>query len=101
MARRFVRIAATAAQRALSDSGQRDPHAVVRDSLLAAVRAHVPRFEAAEMEAEGGFGEAEGFEAESGDLEGERSYGGTYGGDVRGTSGRWMRRGRRIVLMDL
>jgi hypothetical protein len=103
MARRFVRMAATATQQALADGANRDPQLAVRDALINAARTYVPGLNAAEleMEMEMAFGESEFHQMESGETERESSYGGTYGGEGRPVSGRWMRRGRRIVLMDL
>ncbi|NLD68503.1 MAG: hypothetical protein GX644_06770 [Limnobacter sp.] len=71
MARRFVRIAATAADRALSDTSGAKPEAVVRRALLASARQHLPKLDlreletgyAGEAEYEGGYG-AQAFEAE-------------------------------------
>jgi hypothetical protein len=103
MARRFVRMAATATQQALANGANGDPRLAVRDALINAARTYVPGLNAAEleMEMEMAFGESEFHEMESGETERESSYGGTYGGEGRPVSGRWMRRGRRIVLMDL
>jgi hypothetical protein len=90
VARRFVRIAATTAHKASSAPPGEDPDAVVRNALLAAVRAHVPTFAAneAELMAEA---EAEmGYEGEY-----EEEYEAEAGGAA---SGRWIRRGQQIVL---
>jgi len=101
MARRFVRVAADATQQALLNGANGDPRIVIRNALLAAAQAHVPGFNARELEQEADLEEAEGYEAEAGELEQESSYGGSYGGAGRPVYGRWMRRGRRIVLLDL
>ena len=96
VARRFVRVAASAAQRASDAPPDANPEAVVRNALLAAVRAHVPSFAAneAELMAEA---EAElGYEGEGeGEYEGEYEDEGEAGVAM---SGRWMRRGRHIVV---
>jgi hypothetical protein len=111
MARRFVRIATSATQQALSGGDRGDPSTAVRDALVSAARQHVPRLDqriparglaqGASFESECEFeGECEG----EGEDEGE-GEGGWSGGMSRpagpAMSGRWMRRGRRIVLMDL
>jgi len=111
IARRFVRVAASAAQHASSALPNADPEAVVRDALLAAARRHVPSFaqleaelvaEAeSEWEAEGeGEGEWEA-ESESGgeaewEAEGEAGY--EAEAETGAISGRWVRRGRSIVV---
>src|SRR4051812_26608215 len=52
MARRFVRMAATAAQQALVNGANRDPQLALRDALITAAQTHVPGFNAAELERE-------------------------------------------------
>ncbi|HRO60964.1 MAG TPA: hypothetical protein PK177_17660 [Burkholderiaceae bacterium] len=147
MARRFVRIAATAADRALSDTSGAKPEAVVHRALLASARQHLPRLDLREFESgiagedeyEGGYGtqafeyedefEYEGeeeyggqaeYEAEEefedeGEFEDETAYEGEYedeeefedesrapvraSASARAPSGRWLRRGTRIVLL--
>ena len=102
IARRFVRMAASAAQRASGASPDANPEAVVRNALLAAVRAHVPTFAANESEL---MAEAEaemGYEGE-GEYETQGEYEDEYEGEDEGEagsaiSGRWSRRGRHIVL---
>lgn len=88
IARRFVRMAASAAQQATGAARGTHPDAAVRDALLAAARAHVPGFAAneAELMAEAA-GEAEG-EGESG-FEAE---------SIGTMSGHWQRHGRHIVV---
>jgi hypothetical protein len=98
VARRVVRIAATAAQKASGAPPEANPDAVVRNALLAAVRAHVPTFAAneAELMAEA---EAEMAYEGEGEYEDEGEYEGEGEGEVgAASSGRWMRRGRQIVL---
>jgi hypothetical protein len=82
IARRIVRIAASAAQQASEDETGADPEVLVRDALLGAARAHVPNFAAHEAEL---YGEQEtaAFESESGGA----------------MSGRWLRRGGRLVVL--
>jgi hypothetical protein len=96
VARRLVRIAASAAQQASGAPPNADPESVVRNALLAAVRAHVPTFAAneAELMAEA---EAEmGYEDEG---EGEGEYESGYEAEAGSAmSGRWTRRGRHIVV---
>lgn len=84
IARRFVRMAASAAQQASGAAPGTNPEAAVRDALLAAARVHVPSFAAHEAEL---IAEAEA-QAE-GEDEGES------GGAM---SGRWRQHGRHIVL---
>lgn len=89
VARRFVRMAASAAQQASGAAPDASPESVVRNALLAAARAHLPGFAANEAER---VDEAE-WEAQS---EGEGSYEAEVG---RGAmAGRWTQRGRDIVL---
>ncbi|MBL0407383.1 hypothetical protein JKG68_26035 [Microvirga aerilata] len=97
MARRFVRIAADATQQALLNSATGDPQAAVRDALVRAAQNNVPGFNPQELEAATSLGELESYEGEYGEMEQESGY----GGEGRPASGRWLRRGRRIVLMDL
>jgi len=92
IARRFVRVAASAAQQASAAAPGTPPEAAVRQALLAAARAHVPSFAANEAEL---MSEAE--------YEGEGEYGAEFesqgeAGISRALSGRWQRRGRHIVL---
>jgi hypothetical protein len=90
VARRFVRIAATTAHQASGAPPNANPDAVVRNALLAAVRAHVPAFAANEAEL---MAEAE---AEMGY---EGAYEQAYENETSGAiSGRWVRRGQQIVL---
>ncbi|MBS0390240.1 MAG: hypothetical protein JSR23_03660 [Proteobacteria bacterium] len=108
IARRLVRIAATTAQQASAASPGAPPDALLRDALLAAVRAHLPTFAAneaelmAEAEAELGYegeGEYEGEYEGEGEGEYAQEYEGAYPGAAGGAmSGRWTRRGRYIVL---
>jgi hypothetical protein len=105
VARRFVRMAASAAQQASGASPGANPESVVRDALLAAARAHLPSFAAneAELVAEGeaeweteGEGEGEGEWETEGEGEGEGSYETQTGGGAM--SGRWTQHGRHIVV---
>lgn len=100
IARRVVRIAATTAQQASTAPPNAPPDVVLRDALLAAVRAHLPTFAAneaelmaeAEMEMEMEIGyEGEGEYEDEGEQESFEVGGG-------GQAGRWTRRGRHIVL---
>lgn len=93
-ARRVVRIAATAAHQASGAPPHANPEAVVRNALLAAVRAHLPSFAANEAEL---MAEAEAEMEAAGEYEGE--YEGQYATEAGlASSGRWVRRGRQIVL---
>ncbi|HSV80743.1 MAG TPA: hypothetical protein VLK85_16220 [Ramlibacter sp.] len=87
IARRFVRIAASAAQQASGASPAANPESVVRDALLAAARAHVPSFAANEAQL---VAEAEW------ETQGEGGYEAEAGGGAM--AGRWQRRGRQIVV---
>lgn len=95
MARRFVRIATSAARQAFANP-QGDPHSVVRNALASAARAHLPRLDEQATQSEANEDETEWHEEEFDEAE-QHAYG------VRGLrpSGRWVRRGRRIVLLDL
>lgn len=77
MARRFVRIAGTAARQAAMAPPDSDPHEVVSRALISAARRHVGPLQ--------GFGD------------GKKSIAGGDLGSAR--SGRWFRRGRQIVLL--
>ena len=79
-ARRIVRIAASAAQRAGAAEPGADPDATVRQALIAAARAHLPHLAAAHEAEFGAAGEAEGE------------------GEYESVSGRWVRHGRHVVL---
>lgn len=72
MARRFVRVAANAAQQAAMAPGHMESEVVARDAVLSAIRSNVP---AAELEA----------------LVGEAGAG--------VSSGRWVRRGSKILVL--
>lgn len=74
MARRFVRIAATAAQQAASAPPEVDPVTAVNAALIAAARRHVPNAELSELE------------------------GPSSGAGAPRSSGQWVRQGRSIVL---
>lgn len=91
IARRFVRVAASAAQQASAAAPGTSPEAAVREALLAAARAHVPAFAANEAEL---MSEAEA-EAEY-EYQGEGEF---EAGSSRAMSGRWQRHGRHIVLL--
>lgn len=90
-ARRFVRMAASAARQASGTPPGADPRSVVRDALLAAARAHVPSFAAQQAEL---VAEAEG-QAEW-ETQGESAFEAEAGGAAM--SGAWVRHGRHIVL---
>lgn len=79
-ARRFVRFAGAAAQGAVGAPAGVSPQQAARAAALAAARQHAP-------------GLLRGGEGASG-------HGGTVSG-VPGQSGRWVRRGRRIILFGL
>lgn len=81
MAKRFVRIAGTAAKQAAAARPDVDPQATAKAALVAAVRQHVPNL-----------GNVTRNRASS------KSPTGAYGG---GRSGRWFRQGRKIVLLDV
>jgi hypothetical protein len=80
MAKRFVRLAGAAAKLAATEDFEADPQSAVKDAVVGAARRHVP-----------GVGEF----MRSG---GGRSAGGTSG---RRHSGRWIRRGRKILLLGV
>jgi hypothetical protein len=93
IARRFVRMAASAAQQASGAAPGASPEAAVRDALLAAARAHVPGFAANEAELMAEAEEVSGYE-----MEGESGY---EAESSRAISGRWQRRGRTIVVLGV
>ncbi|MDM0018914.1 hypothetical protein [Variovorax saccharolyticus] len=101
IARRFVRVAASAAQQAGAAAPGTPPEAAVREALLAAARAHVPAFAANEAElmgeAEAESGDEAGYEAEA-QGEGQFEFE-AEAGVARPLSGRWQRQGRHIVLL--
>jgi hypothetical protein len=77
MARRFVRIAASATQRAAQPQAGVAPDQVVRDAVLAAARSHLPGLKLGPLAAEGG---------------------------ARGAapaSGRWIRQGRSFIVLGV
>jgi uncharacterized protein (DUF697 family) len=76
-ARRFVRIAAAAAQQAASAPPSMDAEMAVNEALIAAARQHLPSVDLGELEFA---------------LAGTR---------VPRMSGRWMRKGRSIMVLDV
>src|SRR5262245_18629860 len=78
MARRFVRIAATAAQQAASAPDTIDTETAIDEALIAAARNHLPGAGLSELESK---------------------FGGARGVTPR-ISGRWVRRGRGIMVLD-
>lgn len=97
IARRFVRVAASAAQQAGNAAPGTPPLAAVREALLAAARAHVPSFAANEAEL---MGEAEAQAEYEGEYPGEFEYQGEAESG-RAMSGRWHRRGGHIVVSGI
>jgi hypothetical protein len=77
MARRFVRIAATAAQQAALAPQSMDAEMAVNQAVIAAAREHLPNAELGELE----------FSA--------------AGASAPRTSGRWIRHGRNITLLGV
>ena len=84
MAKRFVRVAGTAAKQAAAAGPNVDPQAAVKAAVIAAARRHVPSLSNAIREPAGG-----------------KSTAGAAGAFSGGRSGRWIRRGRRIVLLGV
>ena len=80
MAKRFVRVAGAAAKQAASDGSDADPQTAVKDAVVAAARRHVPSL---------------GNVMPNG---GGRSR---FGPSGRRRSGRWIRRGRKILLLGV
>jgi hypothetical protein len=75
MSRRFVRIAATAARQAASSSPDMDEETVVNEALMTALRKHLPSLDLGEFE--------------------------RFGMPGAMQRGRWVRRGRRIVVLGI
>ncbi|MGJ7507423.1 hypothetical protein [Variovorax sp. GT1P44] len=101
IARRFVRVAASAAHQAGDAAPGTPPLAAVREALLAAARAHVPGFAANEAEL---MGEAEAEAAYEGENQGEYQGEFEFQGEAasgRPMSGRWHRRGGHIVVLGI
>jgi uncharacterized protein (DUF697 family) len=78
MAKRFVRVAGAAAKQAASAGADADPQAAVKSAVVAAARRHVPSL---------------------GDA--IRNGGGQSSVGARRRSGRWIRRGRKILLLGV
>lgn len=91
IARRVVRIAATAAQQASGSDPDGGSETALRDALIAAARRHVPSFAAHEQEL---LAQAE-MEAE------EESPAESEAGGSGAASGRWLRRGNRVILLGV
>lgn len=94
MAKRFVRVAGTAAKQAAAASNNGDPRAAVKAAVVAAARRHVPGLGGARQ---GGRGGGLGGAMGGGQGAGLPS-GGAYAG---GRQGRWIRRGRKIILIGV
>jgi hypothetical protein len=77
MARRYVRLAGSAAQQAAAAPPGSNPNVVVRNALMTATRQQFPGIQ----------------------LGGAVSGAATGAGQRRGHSGRWIRRGNRIILL--
>ena len=80
MAKRFVRVAGAAAKQAASAGADADPQAAVKSAVIAAARRHVPSLGNVMRNAAG------------------QSSAGASGGR---RSGRWIRRGRKILLLGV
>jgi uncharacterized protein (DUF697 family) len=89
MAKRFVRVAGAAAKQAAVAGANGDPRAAVKSAVVAAARRHVPGLNGARQ---GGLGGSMG-RGQGGGL----SSGGSFGG----RQGRWIRRGRKIILIGV
>jgi len=81
MAKRFVRVAGAAAKQAASAGSDADPQAAVKAAVIAAARRHVPSLGNVMRDGAGGQS--------------------TAGASGRRRSGRWIRRGRKIVLLGV
>jgi hypothetical protein len=80
MAKRFVRVAGAAVKQAASAQADGDPQAAVKSAVIAAARRHVPSLGNAMRNGSGSSGGA---------------------GAGRRRSGRWIRRGRKILLIGV
>ena len=90
MAKRFVRVAGAAAKQAAAADPGTDPQTAAKNAVIAAARRHVPGLGGSKSMANGG----------STSAAGGRDARTTAGGG-RARSGRWIRRGRRIVLLGV
>ena len=81
MAKRFVRVAGAAAKQAAAAGPDADPQAAVKAAVIAAARRHVPSLSSVTRNGAGGQSSA-------------RASG-------RTRSGRWIRRGRKILLLGV
>ena len=96
VARRFVRLAKSAAQRAQQLQSMFPPDSAARKAVLDAARKHAPGL----LQALGGIQSAlGGFQFEAAPQGGMVPHNG--GGAQSGRSGRWIRRGRKIVLLGV
>ena len=89
VARRLVRFSGEAVKRALKSPPLGNPAAIARKAVIEAARKHAPGLVNA------GNGSAGEYEYESEYERGTRNNGGS------GHSGRWVRRGRKIILMGV
>jgi len=100
VARRFVRFARSAASKAKQLQHQFPPDSAARKALMDAARKHAPGL----LQALGGIGSALGgfqFEAAGGPSPQGVMSPQTNGGGGGGRSGRWIRRGRKIILIGV
>jgi len=105
VARRYVRLAASSARNAAMAPPTAPPQAVARAAVVAAARNHAPGLvRGTPYQAPGGgSGDAYGFEpGDDGDDGGswaDNGYGQSSRHSSRSQSGRWVRRGRKIVIL--
>jgi hypothetical protein len=86
MAKRFVRVAGAAARQAASAGPDTDPRAAVKSAVVTAARRHVP-----------GLGNVAG----AGNIMRNDEGATSAGASGRRRSGRWIRRGRKILLLGV
>lgn len=75
MARRFVRVAGTAARQAALANPNADPHAAVKAAVMASARQHIPGL--------------------------DKAIGAAPASGARANRGRWIRRGNKIIILGV
>jgi hypothetical protein len=97
VARRYVRLAASAAQKAATAPPNAPPRVVVRKALTSAARQHAPGLVRRIPQASGAR-PSYGYSGGNGYASGASTGGGSY---RRPRSGQWVRRGRKIIVLGV